>query len=224
MTRPALSPTARSTPRRHPERARTDRSELDAVLDAGLICHLGLVMDGVPVVLPTAYGRDGDTIYLHGSSGASSLLAARPEIDACITVSLLDGIVYARAAFSHSINYRSAVIHGKARIVDEPDEKWHGLDVVTEHLAPGSWDYTRQPNKKELAKTNVLTMDLTEAAVKVRAEGPGCEDEDKAATGMWAGVLPVIRTWGAPITADFVDPNVGVPAHVSQRQWPARKG
>jgi hypothetical protein len=224
MTRPTLSPTARSTPRRHPERASTDRSELDAVLDAGLICHLGLVMDGAPVVLPTAYGRDGDTIYLHGSSGASSLLAARPEIDACVTVSLLDGIVYARAAFSHSINYRSAVIHGKARIVDEPDEKWHGLDVVTEHLAPGSWDYTRQPSKKELAKTNVLAMDLTEAAVKVRAEGPGCEDEDKAVTGMWAGVLPVIRSWGAPITADFVDPNVGVPAHVSQRQWQSKKG
>ena len=224
MTRPSLSPTARSTPRRHPERARTDRSELDAVLDAGLICHLGLVMDGAPVVLPTAYGRDGDTIYVHGSSGASSLLAARPEIDACVTVSLLDGIVYARAAFSHSINYRSAVIHGKARIVDEPDEKWHGLEVVTEHLAPGSWDYTRQPNKKELAKTNVLAMDLTEAAVKVRDAGPGCEEQDKTANDVWAGVLPVTYGWGSPITAEFVDPNVGVPAHVSQRQWQSKQG
>ena len=219
MTRPALSPTTRSTPRRHAERARTDPADLDAVLDAGLICHLGLVMDGAPVVLPTAYGRDGDTIYVHGSSGARSLLAARPEIDACITVSLLDGIVYARAAFSHSVNYRSAVIHGKARLVTDPEQKVRGLAVVTEHLAPGSWDYTRQPTKRELAATNVLAMDLTEAAVKVRDEGPGCADEDTDATTIWAGVLPVRRSWGEPVTADFVDPNVGVPAHVSMRRW-----
>ncbi|HEX4221025.1 MAG TPA: pyridoxamine 5'-phosphate oxidase family protein [Pseudonocardiaceae bacterium] len=220
MSRPALSPTRRSTPRRHPERARTDRSELDAVLDAGLVCHLGLVMDGAPVVLPTAYGRDGDTLYVHGSSGASSLLAARPETDACVTVSLLDGIVYARAAFSHSINYRSAVIHGKVRIVDEPDEKVHGLAVVTEHLAPGSWDYTRQPNKRELAKTSVLAMSLTEAAVKVRDAGPGCADEDTAAESIWAGVLPARYAWGEPITAEFVDPGVPVPAHVVDRVGP----
>ncbi|HEY4023868.1 MAG TPA: pyridoxamine 5'-phosphate oxidase family protein [Pseudonocardiaceae bacterium] len=219
MTRPALSPTRRSTPRRHPERARTDPADLDAVLDAGLICHLGLVMDGAPVVLPTAYGRDGDTLYLHGSSGASSLLAARPEVEACVTVSLLDGIVYARAAFSHSINYRSAVIHGKARIVDRIEAKVHGLAVVTEHLAPGSWDYTRQPNKRELAQTTVLAMSLAEAAVKARAEGPGCQEQDRAAEGMWAGVLPARYSWGEPITAEFVDPDVTVPAHVADRVW-----
>lgn len=219
MTRPTLSPTSRSTPRRHPERARTDRSELDGVLDAGLICHLGLVLDGAPVVLPTAYGRDGDTVYVHGSSGSGSLLAARTGVDACLTVSLFDGIVYARAAFSHSINYRSAVIHGRARMVTDPDEKVHGLAVVTEHLAPGSWDYTRQPNKKELAATNVLAMDLAEAAVKVRDGGPGCEAQDESATDIWAGVLPVTYAWGTPVTADFVDPGLGVPAHISERRW-----
>ncbi|HJP77006.1 MAG TPA: pyridoxamine 5'-phosphate oxidase family protein [Pseudonocardiaceae bacterium] len=217
MTRPSLSPTPRSTPKRHPERARADRSELDGVLDAGLICHLGLVFDGAPVVLPTAYGRDGDTLYVHGSSGATSLLAARPEVDACVTVSLLDGIVYARAAFSHSINYRSAVIHGKARMVTDPEQKVHGLAVVTEHLAPGSWDYTRQPSKKELAQTSVVAMDLTEAAVKVRDAGPGCQEQDEAAVNVWAGVLPVTYSWGAPVTADFVDPSVPVPAHVTGR-------
>ena len=219
MTRPTLSPTRRSTPRRHPERARSDRSDLDAVLDAALICHLGLVMDGAPVVLPTAYGRDGDTLYVHGSSGSSSLLAAAPEIDACVTVSLLDGIVYARSAFSHSINYRSAVIHGKARLVTDPEQKVRGLAVVTEHLAPGSWDYTRQPNKRELAATTVIAMDLTEAAVKVREGEPGCSEEDKPAEGIWAGVLPARCTWGEPITAEFVDPNVTVPAHVTDRKW-----
>lgn len=219
MTRPSLSPTTRSTPRRHPERARTDRSELDGVLDAGLICHLGLIMDGAPVVLPTAYGRDGDTLYVHGSSGATSLLAAQPEVDACVTVSLLDGIVYARAAFSHSVNYRSAVIHGKARLVTDPEQKVHGLAVVTEHLAPGSWDYTRQPNKKELAQTKVVAMDLTEAAVKVRADGPGCQEEDQAAVNIWAGVLPVSYSWGTPVTAGFVDANVPVPEHVAKRVW-----
>ena len=219
MTRPTLSPTRRSTPRRHAERARTDRSELDAVLDAALICHLGLVLDGAPVVLPTGYGRDGDTLYVHGSSGASSLLAARPEADACVTISLLDGIVYARSSFSHSMNYRSAVIHGKARIVTDPEQKVHGLAVITEHLAPGSWDYTRQPNKRELAATNVITMDLAEAAVKVRDEGPGCDELDEPAEQIWAGVLPVRSGWGEPITADFVGPGVPVPAHVTGRKW-----
>ncbi|HEV3356528.1 MAG TPA: pyridoxamine 5'-phosphate oxidase family protein [Pseudonocardiaceae bacterium] len=219
MTRPTLSPTSRSTPRRHPERARTDRSELDAVLDAGLICHLGLILDGAPVVLPTAYGRDGDTVYVHGSSGSRSLLAARPEVDACLTVSLLDGIVYARSAFSHSLNYRSAVIHGKAGIVTDLEAKVHALAVVTEQLAPGSWDYTRQPSKKELAATTVLAMDLAEAAVKVRDGGPSRDPEDEAATDIWAGVLPVTYAWGTPVTADFVDPGLGVPTHISERRW-----
>jgi hypothetical protein len=135
-------------------------------------------------------------------------------------VSLFDGIVYARAAFSHSINYRSAVIHGTARMVAEAEEKVHGLAVVTEHLAPGSWDYTRQPNRRELAKTSVLAMSLAEAAVKVRDAEPGCQDEDRTAEGIWAGVLPARYAWGEPVTADFVDPNVPVPAHVVDRVWP----
>ena len=140
-----LSPTTRSTLRRHPERARHDRAELYALLDSVLVCHLGLVLDGAPVVLPTGYGRDGDTLYLHGSSGAVSLLAAAQGAPVCVTVTRLDGVVYARSAFHHSLSYTSAVIHGTARKVTDEVEWRHGLRMLVEHLAPGSWEHSRPP-------------------------------------------------------------------------------
>src|ERR1700742_1084640 len=141
VTRPPLSPTPRTTVNRLRERAATDRAALDDVLDSALICHLGVLHDGAPIVLPTGYGRDGDTLYLHGSSGAKSL---RPG-PVCVTVTIVDGIVYARSVFHHSMNYRSAVVLGTTRLVDDPEEKTRALEVVTEHLAPGSWDHARLP-------------------------------------------------------------------------------
>jgi len=192
---------------------------LDAVLDAGLVCHLAVVVDGAPRVIPTGYGRDGDTLYLHGSSGAASLRAGF-GLDVCVAVTLLDGIVYARSVFHHSVNYRSAVVHGRAVAVTDDAEKLHGLRVLTEHLAPGSWDYTRGPDKKELAKTAVLALDLTEASVKTRVGGPKDEPSDVAAHTGWAGVLPLRQVWDAPIAADDLPGDIAAPVRITGRAAP----
>jgi nitroimidazol reductase NimA-like FMN-containing flavoprotein (pyridoxamine 5'-phosphate oxidase superfamily) len=209
VTRPPLSPTPRTTVNRLRERAATDRAALDDVLDSALICHLGVLHDGAPIVLPTGYGRDGDTLYLHGSSGAKSL---RPG-PVCVTVTIVDGIVYARSVFHHSMNYRSAVVLGTTRLVDDPEEKSRALEVVTEHLAPGSWDHARLPTKKELAATAVLALDLTEASVKIRNAPPGDDDQDVENNIAWAGVLPVTMEWGVPESASTLP----VPEHVLKR-------
>lgn len=215
--RAPLSPTPRSTLGRLPERAQLDRAALDDVLDAGLICHLGVVVNGAPVVLPTGYGRDGDTLYLHGSTGASSLMAAAIGAPVSVTVTLLDGIVYARCAFRHSMNYRSAVIHGRLRRVTDRQERMHGLQVLTEHLAPGAWTRIRPPSEKEFAATMVLALDLTEASVKYRAGDPGDEDSDVQQGGIWAGVLPIITTFGPPIPSADLDP-MPTPDYVADRR------
>lgn len=216
-----LSPTPRSTVRRGKERARSDRADLHAVLDAGLVCHLGVVLDGAPLVLPTCYGRDGDTLYLHGSTGAATLRAAVAS-PVCVSVTLLDGIVYGRSVFHHSVNYRSAVVHGQARLLDDDDEKLRGLRSFTEHVAPGSWSHARQPNRKELASTAILALDLAEASVKIRSGPPKDEDDDVAGDVAWAGVLPLRTAWGAPEPCPLLGPrHATIPAHVTERPDPA---
>ncbi|TCP52037.1 hypothetical protein EV191_106201 [Tamaricihabitans halophyticus] len=212
-----LSPTSRSTIQRAKKRAVTDRAALHAVLDAGLVCHLGFLRENAPVVLPTGYGRDGDTLFLHGSSGAFSLRTAGQREEICVTVTLLDGLVYARAVFHYSVNYRSAVIHGVPEVVNERDDKLHALRVVSEHLAPGSWDYSREPTKQELAKTTVLALDLTEAAVKIRNGPPVDDDEDVEAGDRWAGVLPLHAQWGDPRPCTLLPDGVAIPEHVLGR-------
>ena len=167
-----LSSTPRTRLRRHHERGMSDRDALYEVLDAGLICHLGVVADGVPVVLPTAYGRDGDTLYLHGSSANGAFGAAAGQ-QVCVTVTHMDGIVCARSVFSHSMNYRSAVVFGTATLVRDEDERWQALRLITDHLIPGRWAAARQPTRKEMAATAVLSLPLTEASVKVRTGMPG---------------------------------------------------
>lgn len=210
-----LSPTDRSTVRRGAHRARTDRAELHAVLDAGLVCHLGIVLGGAPVVLPTGYGRLGDVLYLHGSTGAASLRAA-PDAPVCVTVTLLDGVVHARSVFHFSMNYRSAVVHGVPRPVTDPDERLAGLRAITENIAPGAWDHARPPNRRELAATTVLALDLTEASVKVRTGPPIDDDEDVALPDApWAGVLPVRTSFGAPDPCPLLPPGTPVPSHVT---------
>jgi len=208
-----LSPTPRTELHRLRERGRSDRGALDEVLAAGLVCHLGVVIDGVPVVLPTGYGQIGDTLYLHGSSANRSLLAAAGQ-QVCVTVTLLDGLVCARAVFHHSMNYRSAVIFGSARPVSDAAEKLAALRAVTDHLVPGRWDHCRVPSRKELAATAVLALSLDEASVKVRSGGPKDDDEDYG-SGIWAGVLPAVLAFG-PAEADPALPgDVPVPAHIS---------
>lgn len=211
-----LSPTLRSTVRRGAKRARTDRAELYAVLDAGLVGHLGVVLDGSPVVLPTGYGRRGDVLYLHGSTGAASLRAAAGA-PVCFTVTSLDGVVYARSAFHHSLNYRCAVVHAAARAVTDPDERLLGLQALTEQLAPGSWAATRRPDRRELAATALLALDLTEASVKMRTGPPGDDERDLSAP-VWAGVLPLRTVVGEPEPCPLLPAGTPVPARVRDRR------
>jgi nitroimidazol reductase NimA-like FMN-containing flavoprotein (pyridoxamine 5'-phosphate oxidase superfamily) len=216
-----LSPTPRSTVRRGAERARTDRTDLYAVLDAGLVGHLAVVVDGCPVVLPTGYGRRGDTLYLHGSTGAATLRAAAAGAPVCFTVTHLDGVVYARSAFHHSVNYRCAVVHGVPRPVEDPEERLLGLAALTEHVAPGSWTATRRPDRKELAATSLLALDLSEASVKVRTGPPGDDERDLPGAGepdpVWAGVLPLRTAVGEPEPCPLLPSGTPVPSRVRDR-------
>lgn len=213
-----LSPTERSTVHRGSKRARTDRADLYAVLDAGLIGHLGVQLAGAPVVLPTGYGRRGDTLYLHGSTGAATLRAATDGAPVCFTVTHLDGVVYARSAFHHSVNYRCAVVHGTARLVTEEAERLVGLQALTEQLAPGSWTASRRPDRKELAATAVLALGLAEASVKIRTGPPGDDPRDvEGPDRVWAGVLPLRTVTGEPEPCPLLPPDVPVPARVRER-------
>src|ERR1039458_6527975 len=210
-----LSSTERTALHRHKERGQTDREDLYAVLDAGLICHLGVTIDGLPVVLPTAYGREGDRLSLHGSSANRGLLAADGQ-EVCVTVTHLDGIVCARAVFSHSMNYRSAVVFGTARLVTGDAERLHGLRVITENLVPGRWAAVRPPTRKEMAATAVLAVPLAEASVKVRSGPPG-DDPDDYALDVWAGVVPAALTFGPAEPDPALAPGTAVPDRQSTR-------
>jgi nitroimidazol reductase NimA-like FMN-containing flavoprotein (pyridoxamine 5'-phosphate oxidase superfamily) len=212
----SLSTSARTALTRHRERARTDRGDLHSVLDAGLVCHVGLVRDGAPVVLPTGYGRIDDTVYVHGSTGAGWLRIA-DGTPVCLTVTHVDGIVYARSVFNHSMNYRSAVVHGRARLVTDPAEKLAGLRAIVEQLSPGSWEYAREPSRRDLGATAVFAIDLGEASVKVRTGPPGDDEED--AGERWAGVLPVRTVFGLPEPCPTLPADAPVPTHVAER-WP----
>jgi uncharacterized protein len=207
-----LSTTERTTLHRLRERGSSDRADLYAVLDAGLICHLGVIVDGCPVVLPTGYGRAGNTLYLHGSSANRALLAADGQ-DICVTVTHLDGLVCARSVFNHSMNYRSAVIFGTARLVTGDPERLAALQAVTEQLVPGQWEYARLPTRKELAATAVLELPLDEASVKIRTGGPHDEPED-CATDIWAGVLPARLVFGAAEPDPDLRAGVDMPDHI----------
>ncbi len=200
---PPLSATERTRIRRLPERAGSERAELYDVLDAGLVCHLGVVVDGSPRVIPTGYGRAGDTLYLHGSTGATSLRAT----EICVTVTHLDGVVLARSVFHHSMNYRSAVIYGRPRVVTDTEEKLAGLRAVVENLTPGRWDVARRPSRKELAATTVLALSLEEASVKTRTGPPGDEEPDYE-LDVWAGELPITQVYGTPVPDPRLSPGI----------------
>jgi uncharacterized protein len=215
MSLPDLSSTPRTALGRHRERGRTERDDLYAVLDAGLICHLGVIVDGAPRVLPTGYGRLEDLLYLHGSSANSSIVAGHGQ-QVCVTVTHLDGLVCARSVFNHSMNYRSAVIFGVARLVTDPEEKILALRTITEHLVPGQWSYARQPSNKELAATSALALSLTEASVKIRAGGPSDEPEDYA-LDIWAGVVPVTTGFGEPEPDAVLPSGLETPPHIVKR-------
>jgi uncharacterized protein len=209
----ALSSTERTTLHRLRERGATDRSALHAVLDAGLICHLGVIIDGCPVVLPTGYGRIGETLYLHGSSANRSFQFAEDQ-DVCITVTLLDGLVCARSVFHNSMNYRSAVIFGTVALVTDQAERLAAIEAITEHLIPGRWTHSRKPTKKELAATAVIAVALDEASVKIRAGDPK-DDEQDYDLDVWAGVVPITQAAGPAIPDPRLKAGIGVPDHIA---------
>ena len=208
--------TDRTRLRRMRENGRPYRAELDKVLAAGFLCHLGVVVDGAPMVVPTVYGATGDTLYLHGSV-ASRSLAADPGATVCVTVTHVDSLVLARSVFEHSVNYRCAMVYGTPRVVTDPEEKLEGLRVLSEQAAPGQWDYARRPNRKELAATTLLALSLDEASVKVSAGPPEDGEGPDAELGLWAGELPLLATWGAPVADPVLPVNVPLPAHIAAR-------
>ena len=220
MTSP-LSPTARSTPRREAERARSDRAALHDVLGSSLICHLGVVVDGVPLALPTVFAVDtegpdeGGTVYVHGSVASRSLVQA-PHQHVSVTMTVLDGIVLARSGFHHSMNYRSAVVLGRPRVVTSEEERAHALDLLVDHVTPGRSAALRRPTRKELAATTVLALPLHEASVKQRAGDPEDEDADVAPGDVWAGVVPLRTVAGDVVTAADAE-GLPVPEHVRRR-------
>jgi len=209
-----LSATPRTTHKRLREQGRSDRTELFAVLRAGFIAHLGVPTDEGLMVIPTVYGFDLQHAYVHGSVASRSLKA---DAGACLTVTVVDGLVLARSVFEHGVNYRSAMIYARPRIVDDPAEKLAGLRLVSEHLAPGQWDYTRQPSRKELAATRLLALSLAEASVKVRSGPPTDCDTPDAALGLWAGELPLDTRWLQPVPDPALPGGLIAPPHIQSR-------
>jgi nitroimidazol reductase NimA-like FMN-containing flavoprotein (pyridoxamine 5'-phosphate oxidase superfamily) len=193
----ATAPSERSRVRRAPKRADYDRETIDAILDEALVAHLGFVADGQPYVIPTLHARVGDEVYVHGSAASRMVTLLGAGVPACLTVTLVDGLVLARSAFHHSMNYRSVVVLGSARFVEGPEERERALQAFTEQLIPGRWDEVRPPTRQELKGTRVLALPLTEASAKLRAGGPVDDDEDYD-LDVWAGVVPLALTPGAP--------------------------
>ncbi|MCV7091589.1 pyridoxamine 5'-phosphate oxidase family protein [Mycobacterium interjectum] len=212
-------PTARTTPTRYRERADYHRATAHQILDEALVCHLGYVNDGRPVVLPTTHARLGETLYLHGSTGGGPMLAAKAAtasgsgLPVCVTVTLVDGLVLARAAMHHSVNFRSVVVLGDARVVEDPAEKLRALRCLLDHIRPGRADDCRTPNARELAATGVLALDLVEVSAKLRTGGP-VDDPEDAALPHWAGVVPLTLIPGPPVPATDLDPRTPVPAYL----------
>lgn len=210
-----MSRTDRTRVKRLPNRGAYDRETIYAILDEAFICHVGYVMDGQPYVIPTGYARIGDDLYIHGSSASRMLRNMAQGVDVCVTVTLVDGLVLARSAFHHSINYRSVVVLGKATLVEDVAEKNSALEAFTEHVIPGRWPEIRWPNELELKATSVLKLPIEEASAKIRTGDPK-DDEEDYAMDIWAGVLPLSTTPGEPIPDSRLTKKMPVPEHVSR--------
>ena len=207
--------TGRTKVKRLPDRGRYDRETIYPILDEAFICHVGYVFEGQPYVIPTGFARIGDDLYLHGSSASRMLRNLSKGIDVCVTVTLVDGLVLARSAFHHSINYRSVVILGKAQLVEDIDEKNRALEAFTEHVVPGRWADVRWPTELELKATTVLRLPIEEASAKIRTGDPK-DDEEDYAMDVWAGVLPLSLQTGEPVADHRLDSKIPVPKHVSE--------
>lgn len=214
MSEPNI-PTARTRVVREPERGVYDRATAYKILDEGFICHVGFTSaDGQPFVIPTSYGRVGDQLYIHGSAASRMLRRLNEGIPVCVTVTLLDGLVLARSIFNHSMNYRSVVMLGKATIIDDPEEKLAALKALSDHILPGRWAESRQPNERELKATSILRMPIEEFSAKVR-QGDPVDDEEDYSFPTWAGVIPLEIVAQTPLNAPRLDAGREVPRYVS---------
>jgi uncharacterized protein len=208
-----FAPTDRTQVKRLPKRGKYDAETVYKILDEAFVCHVGFVVDGQPYVIPTNFGRVGDKLYLHGSAASRMLRTLSAGIPVCVTVTLVDGLVLARSAFHHSVNYRSVVILGTAELVDEPAEKMEALRLFTEHVMKGRWDEIRRPNEQELKGTTVLALPLEEVSAKVRVGGP-IDDEEDYSLPVWAGVLPLSQTKGTPVADTRLKEGTPVPKYI----------
>jgi uncharacterized protein len=205
--------TERTTLKRLPKRGSFDREVINAILDEGFVCHAGFIADEKPVVIPTGYARVGENLIIHGSQASRMLRALGKGIDMCITVTLIDGLVLARSAFHHSMNYRSVVVFGRAQVIDNREEKLAALRALSEHMIRGRWDYVREPNEPELQQTTVLSVPLHEASAKIRTGQPVDDDEDYDLP-IWAGILPLRISTDAPVADPLMRIDLEIPGHV----------
>ena len=209
-----FQPTPNTTLKRLPQRGAFERDTVNAILDAAFLCHVGFVVDGQPFVIPTSYARVGEQLFIHGSAASRMLRNLSEGIPVCVTVTLVDGLVLARSAFHHSINYRSVVVFGTAQLVTDEQAKFDALKAFTEHVIPGRWPEIREPNAQELKATTVLALPLQEASAKIRS-GPPKDDDEDMALPVWAGVLPLLTVTGDPIADPYLPTDTRVPAHVT---------
>jgi nitroimidazol reductase NimA-like FMN-containing flavoprotein (pyridoxamine 5'-phosphate oxidase superfamily) len=212
MTQP-FTPTPRTKVQRLPDRGKYDRETVHAILDQGFVCHIGFVVEGQPFVIPTNYARIDETLYIHGSSASRMLRTLAGGVNICVTVTHVDGLVLARSAFHHSVNYRSVVALGVATMIEDPAEKMRALEAFTNHVMPGRWNDIRIPTEQELKATSVLALPLNEVSAKVRV-GPPKDDAEDYSLPIWAGVLPLHTSAGKPIDDPKVIPGLTVPENV----------
>jgi nitroimidazol reductase NimA-like FMN-containing flavoprotein (pyridoxamine 5'-phosphate oxidase superfamily) len=208
-----FNPTPRTTLKRLPQRGSYERESVYSILDEGLVCHVGFLQDGLPFVIPTAYGRAGDKLYIHGAKASRMMNLLRDGGQVCVSVTLLDGLVLARSAFHHSMNYRSVIIFGVAAAVEDPSEKYGALKCFTEHIMRGRWAEVRPPTKAELNGTTVLSLPLEEASAKVRT-GPPLDDEEDYELAVWAGVLPLKTVAGELVPDPRLQDETQAPAYL----------
>jgi nitroimidazol reductase NimA-like FMN-containing flavoprotein (pyridoxamine 5'-phosphate oxidase superfamily) len=211
--------TERTTLKRLPKRGSFDRDVVNAILDEGFVCHVGFVADGRPVVIPTGYARRDENLIIHGSQASRMLRALGKGIDVCVTVTLIDGLVLARSAFHHSMNYRSVVVFGHANVIEGDEDKVAALRALSEHMIPGRWSYVREPHEGELRQTTVLSVPLNEASAKIRTGQPVDDDEDYDLP-IWAGIVPLRMSAENAIADPLMPMEIDVPAHVLSYRKP----
>ena len=204
--------TERTKLKRLPKRGYFDRETVYGILDEGFICHVGFAPEGQPVVIPTGYARVDDKFYIHGSQASRMLRTLSGGVDACVTVTIIDGLVLARSAFHHSMNYRSVVVFGRATLVEDREEKYAALLALSEHIIRGRWADVREPTEQELIQTTVLSLSLMEASAKIRT-GPPLDDEEDYAMNVWAGVVPLKLVAGEPVNDPRLPEGIEVPEY-----------